>query len=162
MWLHFPFALSGMNLCLINLWFLFLLTFWYWISFVLYFIAFWCGWELVTFSPCPLAKAPDVSNAGRHLSAAEFHSVLQNAGELWFPFWFALPFGLLSFYWLCLFLFFIFCSLNLVVVFCYRGNGWMVMVWVGRFCICFSGKLGDKESVADDKGLVLLDARNLY
>jgi len=82
MWLHFPFALSGMNLCLINLWFLFLLTFWYWISFVLYFIAFWCGWELVTFSPCPLAKAPDVSNAGRHLSAAEFHSVLQNAGEL--------------------------------------------------------------------------------
>jgi len=46
----------------------------------LYFIAFWCGWELVTFSPYPLAKAPDVSNAGRHLSAAEFHSVLQNAG----------------------------------------------------------------------------------
>ncbi|KAG6750378.1 hypothetical protein POTOM_044868 [Populus tomentosa] len=51
-------------------------------SFVLYFIAFWCGWELVTFSPYPLAKAPDVSNAGRHLSAAEFHSVLQNAGKL--------------------------------------------------------------------------------
>ncbi|KAJ6359619.1 hypothetical protein OIU77_003764 [Salix suchowensis] len=35
--------------------------------------------ELVTFSPYPLAKAPDVSNAGRHLSAAKFHSVLQNA-----------------------------------------------------------------------------------
>jgi len=26
----------------------------------------------------------------------------------------------------------------------------------------FSGKLVDKESLADDKGLVLLDARNLY
>ncbi|KAB5529140.1 hypothetical protein DKX38_019221 [Salix brachista] len=38
--------------------------------------------ELVTFSPYPLAKAPDVSNAGRHLSAAKFHSVLQNAGKL--------------------------------------------------------------------------------
>ncbi|KAG6774947.1 rhodanese-like domain-containing protein 6 isoform X1 [Populus alba x Populus x berolinensis] len=59
--------------------------------------------ELVTLSPYPLVKAPDVSNAGRHLSAVEFHSLLQSAG-----------------------------------------------------------KLVDKESLVDDKGLVLLDARNLY
>ncbi|XP_010553714.1 PREDICTED: rhodanese-like domain-containing protein 6 [Tarenaya hassleriana] len=38
--------------------------------------------ELVTFSPCPLLKSPEISNAGKHLSAAEFHSVLQNAGKL--------------------------------------------------------------------------------
>ncbi|XP_050225798.1 rhodanese-like domain-containing protein 6 [Mercurialis annua] len=37
--------------------------------------------ELVTFSSYPLLKQPDVSNAGKHLSAAEFHSVLQNAGQ---------------------------------------------------------------------------------
>ncbi|XWS57413.1 hypothetical protein CRYUN_Cryun09bG0172100 [Craigia yunnanensis] len=36
--------------------------------------------ELVTFSSHPLLKAPEVSNAGRHLSAAEFHSVLQSGG----------------------------------------------------------------------------------
>ncbi|XVF05930.1 hypothetical protein REPUB_Repub06bG0004300 [Reevesia pubescens] len=36
--------------------------------------------ELVTFSSHPLLKAPEVSSAGRHLSAAEFHSVLQSAG----------------------------------------------------------------------------------
>ncbi|XWS58078.1 hypothetical protein CRYUN_Cryun08bG0004200 [Craigia yunnanensis] len=35
--------------------------------------------ELVTFSSHPLLKAPEVSNAGRHLSASEFHSVLQSA-----------------------------------------------------------------------------------
>ncbi|XVF41750.1 hypothetical protein PTKIN_Ptkin01aG0305300 [Pterospermum kingtungense] len=38
--------------------------------------------ELVTFSSHPLLKAPEVSNAGRHLSAAEFHSVLQSAEQL--------------------------------------------------------------------------------
>ncbi|GAB2287267.1 hypothetical protein Dimus_021649 [Dionaea muscipula] len=38
--------------------------------------------ELVTLSSNPLFKPPDVSDAGRHLSAAEFHSVLQNAGSL--------------------------------------------------------------------------------
>ncbi|OMO86291.1 hypothetical protein CCACVL1_09688 [Corchorus capsularis] len=38
--------------------------------------------ELVTFSSYPLLKAPEVSNAGKHLSAAEFHSVLQSAGQL--------------------------------------------------------------------------------
>ncbi|XVE63140.1 hypothetical protein DITRI_Ditri06bG0176200 [Diplodiscus trichospermus] len=38
--------------------------------------------ELVTFSSHPLLKAPEVSNAGRHLSASEFHSVLQSAGQL--------------------------------------------------------------------------------
>ncbi|CAN8294674.1 unnamed protein product [Cochlearia groenlandica] len=37
--------------------------------------------ELVTFSHCPLLKSPDVSKAGKHLSAAEFHSVLQRANE---------------------------------------------------------------------------------
>ncbi|KAK6143841.1 hypothetical protein DH2020_024189 [Rehmannia glutinosa] len=36
--------------------------------------------ELVTLSSHPLLKSPEISNAGRHLSAAEFHSVLQNAG----------------------------------------------------------------------------------
>lgn len=91
---------ASLSIRIVKVWIFVLLTYgfysyhcfwaiWYWISFVLCFIAFWCGWELVTFSPYPLAKAPDVSNAGRHLSAAEFHSVLQNAGELWFPFWFA-------------------------------------------------------------------------
>ncbi|XP_022719543.1 rhodanese-like domain-containing protein 6 isoform X2 [Durio zibethinus] len=38
--------------------------------------------ELVTFSSHPLLKAPEVSNAGRYLSASEFHSVLQSAGQL--------------------------------------------------------------------------------
>ncbi|XP_057811549.1 rhodanese-like domain-containing protein 6 [Salvia miltiorrhiza] len=38
--------------------------------------------ELVTLSSHPLLKSPEISNAGRHLSAAEFHSVLQNAGIL--------------------------------------------------------------------------------
>ncbi|KAL3638192.1 Rhodanese-like domain-containing protein 6 [Castilleja foliolosa] len=37
--------------------------------------------ELVTLSPHPLLKSPDISNAGKHLSAAEFHSVLQDAGK---------------------------------------------------------------------------------
>lgn len=37
--------------------------------------------ELVTFSTCPLLKSPDISNAGKHLSAAEFHSFLQSAKE---------------------------------------------------------------------------------
>ncbi|XP_042046123.1 rhodanese-like domain-containing protein 6 isoform X1 [Salvia splendens] len=37
--------------------------------------------ELVTLSSHPLLKSPEISNAGRHLSAAEFHSVLQNAGN---------------------------------------------------------------------------------
>lgn len=37
--------------------------------------------ELVTFSSHPLLSPPDVSNAGRHLSAVEFHSVLQSAGK---------------------------------------------------------------------------------
>lgn len=38
--------------------------------------------ELVTFSPHPLLKSPEISNAGTHLSAVEFHSVLQSAGPL--------------------------------------------------------------------------------
>ncbi|KAL8540949.1 hypothetical protein ACS0TY_002280 [Phlomoides rotata] len=37
--------------------------------------------ELVTLSSHPLLKSPEISNAGRHLSAAEFHSVLQDAGK---------------------------------------------------------------------------------
>lgn len=37
--------------------------------------------ELVTLSSHPLLKQPEISNAGRHLSAAEFHSVLQNAAK---------------------------------------------------------------------------------
>lgn len=37
--------------------------------------------ELVTFSCHPLLNSPDVSNAGKHLSAAEFHSVIQHAGK---------------------------------------------------------------------------------
>ncbi|KAK7278029.1 hypothetical protein RJT34_23050 [Clitoria ternatea] len=35
--------------------------------------------ELVTLSSHPLLKSPDISNAGRHLSAAEFHSFLHTA-----------------------------------------------------------------------------------
>ncbi|XP_060667938.1 rhodanese-like domain-containing protein 6 [Ziziphus jujuba] len=38
--------------------------------------------ELVTLSSNPLLKSPAISNAGTHLSAAEFHSVLQNAGHV--------------------------------------------------------------------------------
>ncbi|XP_057969986.1 rhodanese-like domain-containing protein 6 isoform X2 [Malania oleifera] len=38
--------------------------------------------ELVTFSSHPLLKSPEISNAGRHLSATEFHSVLQSAGDI--------------------------------------------------------------------------------
>ncbi|XP_030547001.1 rhodanese-like domain-containing protein 6 isoform X1 [Rhodamnia argentea] len=38
--------------------------------------------ELVTFSSQPLVRSPDISFAGRHLSALEFHSVLQSAGKL--------------------------------------------------------------------------------
>ncbi|XP_049403303.1 rhodanese-like domain-containing protein 6 [Solanum stenotomum] len=38
--------------------------------------------ELVTLSSCPLPSSPpDISNAGKHLSAAEFHSVLHNVGN---------------------------------------------------------------------------------
>lgn len=35
--------------------------------------------ELVTLSSHPLLKAPDISNAGMHLSALDFHSSLHNA-----------------------------------------------------------------------------------
>lgn len=35
----------------------------------------------MTLTSHPLLKSPEISNAGRHLSAAEFHSVLQNAGK---------------------------------------------------------------------------------
>ncbi|KAM5560995.1 hypothetical protein ABKV19_021885 [Rosa sericea] len=38
--------------------------------------------ELVTLSCNPLIKSPEISHAGKHLSAAEFHSVLQKAGQL--------------------------------------------------------------------------------
>ncbi|KAH7521052.1 hypothetical protein JRO89_XSUnG0123600 [Xanthoceras sorbifolium] len=38
--------------------------------------------ELVTLSSHPLLNPPDISNAGRHLSAVEFHSLLQSAGKL--------------------------------------------------------------------------------
>lgn len=38
--------------------------------------------ELVTFSSHPLLNPPDVSNAGRHLSAVEFHSILQSTGQV--------------------------------------------------------------------------------
>ncbi|EPS62576.1 hypothetical protein M569_12213, partial [Genlisea aurea] len=37
--------------------------------------------ELVTFSSHPLLKSPEISNAGKHLSAADFHSILQTAGK---------------------------------------------------------------------------------
>ncbi|PHT98727.1 Rhodanese-like domain-containing protein 6 [Capsicum chinense] len=37
--------------------------------------------ELVTLSSCPLPRSPEISNAGKHLSAAEFHSVLHNVGN---------------------------------------------------------------------------------
>ncbi|KAL1341394.1 hypothetical protein HN51_027865 [Arachis hypogaea] len=37
--------------------------------------------ELVTLSSHPLLKSPEISNAGRHLSASEFHSSLQNADQ---------------------------------------------------------------------------------
>ncbi|KNA15046.1 hypothetical protein SOVF_101800 isoform B [Spinacia oleracea] len=38
--------------------------------------------ELVTLSSNPLVKTPSISEAGRHLSALQFHSVLKNSGEL--------------------------------------------------------------------------------
>ncbi|CAI8603559.1 unnamed protein product [Vicia faba] len=37
--------------------------------------------ELVTLSSHPLLKSPEISNAGTHLSALEFHSTLHNANE---------------------------------------------------------------------------------
>lgn len=37
--------------------------------------------ELVTLSSQPLLKSPQISNAGTHLSAVEFHSALQSAGK---------------------------------------------------------------------------------
>ncbi|KAL5580374.1 hypothetical protein UlMin_012816, partial [Ulmus minor] len=37
--------------------------------------------ELVTLSSYPLPKSPKISNAGKHLSAAEFHFFLQNAAQ---------------------------------------------------------------------------------
>ncbi|XP_057732088.1 rhodanese-like domain-containing protein 6 isoform X2 [Arachis stenosperma] len=37
--------------------------------------------ELVTLSSHPLLKSPEISNAGRHLSASEFHSSLQNSDQ---------------------------------------------------------------------------------
>ncbi|KAL6278474.1 hypothetical protein ACE6H2_022075 [Prunus campanulata] len=38
--------------------------------------------ELVTLSSNPLLKSPEFSDAGKHLSADEFHSMLQRAGKL--------------------------------------------------------------------------------
>ncbi|KAJ7977847.1 Rhodanese-like domain-containing protein 6 [Quillaja saponaria] len=38
--------------------------------------------ELVTLASHPLLKSPQISNAGPHLSAIEFHSFLQSAGKL--------------------------------------------------------------------------------
>ena len=46
---------------------------------------FCCSWnwqELVTLCSNPSLTTPDISFAGRHLSAAEFHSVLQSVGGL--------------------------------------------------------------------------------
>lgn len=37
--------------------------------------------ELVTLCSHPLLNSPEISKAGRHLSAAEFHSMLQNTGK---------------------------------------------------------------------------------
>ncbi|KZV43675.1 rhodanese-like domain-containing protein 6-like [Dorcoceras hygrometricum] len=37
--------------------------------------------ELVTLCSHPLLSSPEISRAGRHLSAAEFHSMLQNTGN---------------------------------------------------------------------------------
>ncbi|CAN1821403.1 Rhodanese-like domain-containing protein 6 [Linum perenne] len=37
--------------------------------------------ELVTFSSSPLLNPPDISNAGTHLSASEFHSLLHSANK---------------------------------------------------------------------------------
>lgn len=37
--------------------------------------------ELVTLCSHPLLNSPEISNAGRHLSAAKFHSMLQNTGK---------------------------------------------------------------------------------
>ncbi|XP_062143267.1 rhodanese-like domain-containing protein 6 [Alnus glutinosa] len=37
--------------------------------------------ELVTLNSDPLLKSPEISNAGIHLSAVEFHSALQTAGQ---------------------------------------------------------------------------------
>ncbi|XP_039685558.1 rhodanese-like domain-containing protein 6 isoform X3 [Medicago truncatula] len=37
--------------------------------------------ELVTLSSHPLLKSPEISNAGRHLSALEFHSTIHNANK---------------------------------------------------------------------------------
>lgn len=37
--------------------------------------------ELVTFGSHPLSKPPEIVNAGKHLSAVEFHSALLNSGE---------------------------------------------------------------------------------
>lgn len=36
--------------------------------------------ELVTLCSNPLSKLPEITEAGTHLSAAEFHSVLESAG----------------------------------------------------------------------------------
>ncbi|KAJ3681331.1 hypothetical protein LUZ60_015820 [Juncus effusus] len=36
--------------------------------------------ELVTFRSNPVAESPEISNAGQHLSALEFHELLHNAG----------------------------------------------------------------------------------
>ncbi|KAL8103472.1 hypothetical protein AgCh_027891 [Apium graveolens] len=38
----------------------------------------YCAQELVTFDSHPLSNPPEISNDGHHLSAAQFHSVLQN------------------------------------------------------------------------------------
>ncbi|KAF5463304.1 hypothetical protein F2P56_019226 [Juglans regia] len=38
--------------------------------------------DLVTLSSQPMLKSPEISNAGTHLSAVDFHSALQSAGKL--------------------------------------------------------------------------------
>lgn len=37
--------------------------------------------ELVTFRSDPSSKSPEISNAGTHLSAIEFHSALHDASK---------------------------------------------------------------------------------
>lgn len=44
-------------------------------------IFLFCFQELVTLSSNSLLKSPAISNAGKHLSAVEFHSVLKKAGQ---------------------------------------------------------------------------------
>lgn len=101
----------------------------------------------MTLSSHPLLKSPEISNAGKHLSAAEFHSILQNAGIFFLFFFFIFPFEL------CTVVIPIDIDLCTLIKLSFNVEIELLFVFPGNCQELSSGS---------DKELILLDARNLY